>query len=740
MHSRPYLIIGVLIMAVSICATMASAWIMIHSTADERQRQINRQIDRGMTAVNARIQHYQVALQAGAGFCRATGSLDPLAWRHFVESLQIDEKFPGINGLGHVSRVPANSVDIYVAGQRGAGRPDFTVHEPPGCHPQDGDRYITDLIEPLERNLPAVGLDIAAEPIRRTAAEAAMDSGQARITGIITLVQDIQRKPGFLMLTPVYDGDNTHASPESRRRTLLGWVYAPFIGERIMAGISDAAGAGASFALYADRIDPQHRIYSGLTPGDEQGPLIIRDAIIAGGVWWFAWHLHPRVDGLDAAAWWIILAGLITSAGILIVMLLLHRSSQRALVIAQQATVAKATFLATISHEIRTPLNGIIGMADALLHEPLPPRAAEAAATIHSSGDALLTILNDILDVSRIDSGQLHIALMAIDPQYIAEDVCELFSRSAREKCLTLTLTPAETPMTVLADPVRLRQVLSNLVSNAIKFTTRGGVSVQLRQLPPTPEAAFGTMSIAVTDTGIGIPVDSISGLFRGQAESDTSHQLHSPGLGLVISRRLMEAMGGRITLASEPGHGSTFTAFLPLADPALKPQNAPRITPAVDATATNRPAVTPNTRPPTDDSLVPVPGLRVLLAEDALVNRTVVTTLLRQLQIETVVAIDGTEAVAMWEKDSNLDLILMDMLMPIMDGLEATRIIRMLEADTKRKRIPILALTANAFDEDRAACMKAGMDDVIAKPVTVKTLAAALYRHTSVSGGPTPS
>jgi CheY-like chemotaxis protein len=365
---------------------------------------------------------------------------------------------------------------------------------------------------------------------------------------------------------------------------------------------------------------------------------------------------------------------------------------------AEAATRAKSEFLATMSHEIRTPLNGVIGMIDLLLGSGLPAHQQEMARTIHDSGATLLGIVNDILDYSKIEAGKLELEQQPYDPARVIGDVVALLKPQALSKQLALEFTKAAAvPQALLGDAGRVRQVLFNVVGNALKFTARGTVRINLDQ-----NERFCILT--VQDSGIGIAAEDLGKLFRrfSQVDASMTRRFGGTGLGLAICQRLVEAMAGTITVTSVMGEGSTFIISLPL--PA-HPLSAP--TPRVTA-----------------DAMAPARALRVLLAEDNLVNQKVASGMLTRLGHQFEIAGTGVAAVAAWRR-GGFDLILMDMQMPEMDGLEATRLIRSEESTSHR--IPILALTANALESDRAACFAAGMVGVVAKPVTSASLAQAL-------------
>ncbi|RMI00305.1 MAG: response regulator, partial [Calditrichaeota bacterium] len=434
------------------------------------------------------------------------------------------------------------------------------------------------------------------------------------------------------------------------------------------------------------------------------------------------------------------------------------RQLHRAIAAAEDASRAKSAFLANMSHELRTPLNGVIGMLELLKHTDLSEEQQEYLSIAETSAQTLLHIINDILDLSRIEAGKVTLSPERFEFRRWLEESLRPLRASAEQKGLSFVCEVAEgVPEYVVGDPLRLRQILVNLVGNAVKFTQAGSVAVRVSVdeagKQDVEDARQVALRFVVQDTGVGIPPEKLEHIFDRfeQVDDSLTRSYQGTGLGLAISRHLVEMMGGRIWAESPapptgqppsaeetvplPGPGSAFY-FTVLLEAASLPEDAENGSHPVSAAPETAASVAEQAEehPPPEDRLsreAPSPSrLRILLAEDNRINQRVAQRMLEKMGHEVIIAANGKEAVELLEKES-VDVVLMDVQMPEMDGFTATEIIRQREKETG-KHVPIIALTAHAMKGDRERCLEAGMDGYLTKPLKQKALRQALAQLVS--------
>jgi signal transduction histidine kinase/ActR/RegA family two-component response regulator len=397
----------------------------------------------------------------------------------------------------------------------------------------------------------------------------------------------------------------------------------------------------------------------------------------------------------------------VAALGLLLWQLRVSRQLRSARAEAEAGSRAKGEFLANMSHEIRTPLNGLLTMAEVMDRGLLADDQRRRLAIVRQSGRDLLRLLNDILDFSKIEAGKLELEDILFDPSQVLESTLAGFAATAEAKGLQLWLDADDTVGALRrGDPARLRQIVANFLGNALKFTERGGVHIRLSG---HGQDGRDGLQLAVRDTGLGIAPDKMRLLFQkfSQVDASTTRRFGGTGLGLAICQELATMMGGRVWVESVEGEGSTFYATLMLPHAGELPQAAD----ILEAVETAAP---------------PARALHLLAAEDNPTNQVVLSTIMQMFGFELTLVSDGARAVEAW-RAQDFDAILMDVQMPVMDGVQATRAIRAAEAASGRARIPIIALSANAFQHQVHEYLAAGMDAHVPKPIELNALQAAL-------------
>ena len=710
----------------------------------------NELVTESESAISSRFNSYVDLLRGAASYYVSSSCVTREEWRIYVDSLKIQQIYPGINGIGFC--LPFTSIEQHQQFQQKIESESLqsqpVVNVPNVTAPEADDPALKHLIithiEPLDINLSALGLQLSSETGRLHAALSARDSGEPKITTRIILIQDGEARPGFLLYVPAYKPGHPITTPEQRKQALLGFAYAPFITELFVAGVlGDENSEQINFSVYdSDSISLDALVYSNI-PDKEAKSRFEFDQVstldIGGQIFTTTWQrgseyaaetsYNAATAGILSALFTCLLAfaawnyeSLIRSKKIIEsttdaltatnqllkseidVRKRAEAEASRSESAAKSANEAKSEFLAIMSHEIRTPMNSVIGFAQLLSSSKLTSKQHLWASYIQSSSSALLSLMDDILDFSKIEAGKMELEDIPFSLQEIIENVTGSFSIQASEKSIIVDAKmERDIPEYVLGDPTRLKQIVINLVSNALKFTDKGSVSTHLEWLGDKDK---GTARICVVDTGIGIAPDKIDNLFKQftQADLSTTRTYGGTGLGLSICQRLTGLMNGTIRATSPASQGTTMVVEIPF-----------KVSKKIIDTSTKKDT-------PIDANQNTKQLTKVLLVDDNDLNQILGSTILEQMGYDVTLANDGTEAIEL-TKQTYYPIIFMDCRMPIMDGFDATLEIRKLEAadllprGAHKKRIAIVALTANVSNEDKEKCTRAGMDDYICKP-----------------------
>ena len=702
-----------LVLVLSIVIT-ALGWVLSSQAIEKRANdRFSFEVRDAQERIQSRINQYQQILRGGVAFFDAHTNVNREHWQVYVASLNLQRELPGVQGFAFAERVFPEALQQYENRIRAEGFANYTV-TPTG---QREVYFPITLIEPFdERNQRAFGYDMFSEPIRREAMRRAMDTGQPTVSGLVQLKQGDERNPaqGFLIYLPVYTQGVDLSSVDSRRQAIRGFVYSPFVASDLMQNVLGNEKIPLHFQLYdAESMVSESLIYDSASGVDTPQQLQLFDHThavtvpveLSGRTWTARFESTPDFDRdvHSSLPNLILLAGGTIDLMLFLTIYSLVQQRRR-----QSASNAKSQFLANMSHEIRTPLNAILGFNTLLGEQLTDPQAKEYVKQVQEASEQLLGMVEDVLSFSQIEAGSIRIENIEFDLHDRVRRTLRLFTAKAQLKGLNLELEmDAMTPLMVKGDPARYGQVLSNLLNNAIKFSDSGVVRVKVQaDRLDMQEAVICT---EVHDQGIGFDVNEFERLTRPfeQADNTATRRFGGSGLGLAICKRLTELMGGELFVASMPQAGSVFGFTLRVQTVFVQ---------TGDSTA----------QLPTE--AVSLQGKKILVVEDNKLNQHVIKALLSKMKADVLLVDNGQMAVDAVRADSSIDLVLMDIHMPVMNGIDAAIAIRQLPGPASR--LPIVALTAGALPEDEQACMNAGMNEFLSKPVDVPKLRQVLSRQ----------